>query len=220
MLMEWCFTVKSFKFLGTKFRGLKTTMSIVLIKTTKFCAHELKSFVVTLIHGFFWPNNCSHFKYFVGILKLWLSLPTKYTILHVQWIKMTIQYRSSQWTAVHTAYSVTSSLTSSRVPPSGPYRAVTGSCTSRWYVVHDMGHSWFAGQFWDSRHVGHHTGTSYWHLGPKIITFLYAKFSISQQIAILCMSVQDFFYSLHIPWILNCWLWNTKAWLTALVWIM
>jgi len=68
--------VKSLNFVGTKFRGLTT----------------LDTFVDCWISGFQTicnitkANKCS-----VGILNLWIAIPTKYSKLNVQWILMISQ---------------------------------------------------------------------------------------------------------------------------------
>jgi len=71
-------TVKSFNFVGAKFRCLKAT----------------DMFVDTRIHGFIiFGKQKLHvlFKYFVGILNLWIALPTKYTKLNVRRMKTILQ---------------------------------------------------------------------------------------------------------------------------------
>jgi len=50
-------------------------------------------FVYTRIHGIqIIPNNTKASKYFVGIFYSWIALPTKYTKLNAQYIKMISQY--------------------------------------------------------------------------------------------------------------------------------
>jgi len=64
-------------FMGTKFHGL-TTMDMFMY--TWICGFQIL-FNITKVN-----------KYFVEILSSWIALPTKYTKLNVQQIKLTSQY--------------------------------------------------------------------------------------------------------------------------------
>jgi len=69
-------TVKSFHFVGTKLSGF--TM-IDMFMDTWICGFQIILNIIKVN------------KYFVGILNLWIVLPSKYSQLNVQWIKMISQ---------------------------------------------------------------------------------------------------------------------------------